>query len=156
MKHVVFCDFDGTITAKDTIDAMYDAFGPENWPVIATELYNKGLRSRQIIKHILGMLDCTRRDIVKLLQTLPIRDGFVEFHEFCRDNDYELIIMSEGIGLSVETVLHERGIDDLKYFGNVLVRDGLAFVAELAQVCKAVGRGTEVLAASIRARKPLL
>jgi len=28
--------------------------------------------------------------------------------------------------------------------------DGLAFVAELAQVCKAVGRGTEVLAASIK------
>ena len=123
MKHVVFCDFDGTITAKDTIDAMYDAFGPEDWPAIATELYNKGKRSRQIIKRILGMLNCTRRDIVELLQTLPIREGFVEFREFCRESDYELIIMSEGIGLSVETVLHERGIDDLKYFGNVLARD---------------------------------
>ena len=123
MNHVVFCDFDGTVTAKDTIDAMYDAFGPEDWPAIATELYDQGLRSRQIIKTMLGKLHCTREQIVKLLQTLPIRDGFVEFHRFCRDNDYELILMSEGVGLSVETVLHERGIDDLRYFGNVLVRD---------------------------------
>jgi len=123
MNHVVFCDFDGTITAKDTIDAMYDAFGPPDWPAVAKDLYRKGLRSRQIIKRMLGMLDCTRDQIVQLLQTLPIREGFVTFREFCRRNDYELVIMSEGIELSVQTVLHERGIDDLQYFGNILVRD---------------------------------
>lgn len=123
-RRVVFCDFDGTITARDTIDAMYDAFGPDDWRNAAGDLYTKGLRSRQIIKRMLGMLDCTRDEIVELLRTLPIRDGFVEFREFCRNNRHELIVMSEGIGLSVETVLHERGIDDLPYFGNVLVRDG--------------------------------
>jgi len=122
MKHVVFCDFDGTITAKDTIDAMYDAFGPHDWPAVAKDLYKQGLRSRKIIQRMLGMLDCTREQIVELLRTLPIRKGFVEFREFCRNSGLELIIMSEGIGLSVETVLHERGIDDLPYFGNVLTR----------------------------------
>jgi 2,3-diketo-5-methylthio-1-phosphopentane phosphatase len=122
MKHVVFTDFDGTVTAKDTIDAMYDAFGPDNWPAVAKDLYARGLRSRQIIKRMLGMIDASREQIVELLRTLPIREGFVEFREFCRSNGYELLIMSEGIGLSVETVLHERGIDDLPYFGNVLVQ----------------------------------
>jgi len=122
MKHVVFSDFDGTITAKDTIDAMYDAFGPEDWPGITRELYSQGLRSRRIIRKMLGMFDVTREEIVELLRTLLIRDGFVEFREFCRRDGYELVIVSEGIGLSVETVLHERGIDDLPYFGNVLVR----------------------------------
>lgn len=123
MKHVIFTDFDGTITTKDTIDAMYDAFGPEDWPAVLKNLYAQGLRSRRVIKRMLGILDCTREQIVELLRTLPVRDGFVEFREFCRSKGYELIIMSEGIGLSVETVLHERGIDDLPYFGNVLVRD---------------------------------
>jgi 2,3-diketo-5-methylthio-1-phosphopentane phosphatase len=122
MKHVVFSDFDGTITAKDTIDAMADAFGPDNWPSIAKDLYSRGLRSRQIIQRMLGMLDVTREEIVELLRTLPLRDGFAEFREFCRRSGYELVIVSEGIGLSVETVLHERGMNDLPYFGNVLVR----------------------------------
>ena len=123
MKSVVFCDFDGTITAHDTIDAMYDAFGPNDWPAVAKDLYHQGLRSRLIIKKMLGMLKASREEIVEVLRAIPIRDGFVRFYEFCRDRDVELIIMSEGIGLSVETVLHERGIDDLPYFGNVLVAE---------------------------------
>ena len=123
MKHVVFCDFDGTITAHDTIDAMYDAFGPDDWPAVAKDLYHQGLRSRLIIKKMLGMLNATREQIIEVLRGIPIREGFVDFYNFCRERDIELIIMSEGIGLSVETVLHERGIDDLPYFGNVLVSD---------------------------------
>jgi 2,3-diketo-5-methylthio-1-phosphopentane phosphatase len=122
MKHVVFSDFDGTVTAKDTLNAMYDAFGPGDWPVFVKDLHDKGLRSRQIIQRMLATFDVTREQMVELLRTLPIREGFVEFRRFCRNNGYELTLMSEGIGLSVETVLHERGIDDLPYFGNVLVR----------------------------------
>ncbi len=64
MRHVVFSDFDGTITAKDTIDAMYDAFGAENWPAVAKDLYSQGLRSRQIIKRMIGMVDATHEEIV--------------------------------------------------------------------------------------------
>ena len=123
MKHVIFSDFDGTITARDTIDAMYDEFGAENWPAVAKDLYSQGLRSRQIIKRMLGMLDASHEQIVSLLRTLPIREGFEDFRAFCRREGWELVIMSEGISLSVETVLHERGIDDLPYYGNVLERD---------------------------------
>ncbi len=123
MRHVVFSDFDGTITAKDTIDAMYDEFGVENWPAVVRGLYAQGLRSRQIIKRMLGMLDASHEQIVALLRSLPTREGFAEFREFCKARDYDLIVMSEGISLSVETVLHERGINDLPYFGNVLERD---------------------------------
>jgi 2,3-diketo-5-methylthio-1-phosphopentane phosphatase len=122
MKHVVFCDFDGTITVQDSIDAMYDAFGPSDWLTIAKRLRAEGLRSRRIIKTMLGMLDASREQIVRLLRTLRVREGFPEFRRFCRRSGADLVIMSEGICLSVETVLHERGIDDLPYFGNVLVR----------------------------------
>jgi len=123
MRHVVFSDFDGTVTAKDTIDAMYDAFGLTDWPAVAKDLYAQGLRSRQIIKKMLGMLDASHEQIVALLRRLPLRPGFDEFRAFCKREGWELILMSEGISLSVETVLHERGIDDLPYFGNVLERD---------------------------------
>ncbi len=123
MNHVIFSDFDGTITARDTIDAMYDEFGVENWPAVAKDLYAQGLRSRQIIKRMLGMLDASHEEIVALLRTLPLRPGFDEFREFCKADGWELVIMSEGISLSVETVLHERGINNLPYFGNVLERD---------------------------------
>jgi len=122
MKHVVFSDFDGTVTERDTLDAMYDAFGPPDWPALVKDLHAKGLRSRRIIQKLLATFNVTRREMVEFLRTIPLRRGFVEFREFCRANDYELILMSEGVGLSVQTVLHERGIDDLPYFGNTLVR----------------------------------
>jgi len=47
----------------------------------------------------------------------------------------------------------EAGAQYLLPYVNRVTRlrgDGLAFVAELAQVCQAVGRGTEILAASIK------
>ena len=123
MNHVVFTDFDGTVTTKDTLDMIYDRFAFKNWRELYHQWFREGQRSRQLIKKLLRECHATEEQFIEILRDIPLRDGFLEFRNFCRKHDYELIIVSEGIDLSVKTILHERGIEDIPYYGNTLARD---------------------------------
>lgn len=53
MKRIVFCDFDGTITAEETFVAMLDRFTPEVSARILPELYTKRLTLREGVRQML-------------------------------------------------------------------------------------------------------
>lgn len=123
MQKLIYCDFDGTITAHDTLDAIADVFGPADWRERYMALRRQGLAIRDTIRQELQWCRATRAQIVDVLRSIDIRPGFEEFLRYVREHRYEFVIQSEGIDLAIQTVLHERGLDDIPFFTNRFVID---------------------------------
>ncbi len=53
MRRIVFCDFDGTITAVETFVAMFKVFAPEVSSQLLPQMYDRKLTLRQGVRRIL-------------------------------------------------------------------------------------------------------
>ena len=53
MHRIVFCDFDGTITAVETFVAMFKEFAPDVSAAVLPQLYNRQITLRQGVRQIL-------------------------------------------------------------------------------------------------------
>ncbi len=121
MRKVVFCDFDGTITEHDTLDAIQDVYGPSDWRERYGKMRREGLTAREVIRKTLESCEASPEQIEKLIGGIGIRAGFEAFVKAIRATGYEFIIQSEGIDLSIRMILHARGMDDIPYFTNAYV-----------------------------------
>jgi len=122
----IFCDFDGTITLNDT---WRDAGGQF---INDKEEWNNIIRKFEKLE--IGVRECFIRetelvenfDLEKfneILDTQKIDYRFDEFLIFCRNNNLEPVILSEGLEHYIGRILNNHGIN-LKYYANRLVLSG--------------------------------
>lgn len=108
MKPVVFCDFDGTITAEETFVAMMKRFAPEVSGEIIPKLYTREITLREGVRQILESIDAAAYpEIVEFSRTKSIRPGLVELLDFLDRRGVPFVVVSGGIRIMVETVLGE-------------------------------------------------
>jgi len=120
-KTVVFCDFDGTITARDSLDTVFDHFAPPDWREIGRAARAKG-GTRASIPTEVSLCRADREDFRRVVrEQIPLTAGFRDLLEFCRQRGYEFTILSEGFALHIETVLEREGLPELRYYSNDLV-----------------------------------
>lgn len=106
MKRMVFCDFDGTITAEETFVAMLKQFTPEQTDRILPQLYRKEMTLKQGVRLLLETLpSSTYTDIVEFTRPKAIRPGFVEFLDFLDARSIPFVVISGGLKGMVEAVL---------------------------------------------------
>ena len=106
MQRVVFCDFDGTITAVETFAGMLKDFAPEVSAQVMPELYAKRLTLREGVRRVLESIPSSRYpDILTYTQSKPIRPGLVELLDFLDDRGVPFVVVSGGLRGMVETVL---------------------------------------------------
>ncbi len=106
MKRIVFCDFDGTITAEETFVAVLKEFAPEISAQLMPQMYARKLTLREGVRQILESIPSSSYgDILEFTRTKAIRPGFVELLDFLATRDVPLVIVSGGLRGIVETVL---------------------------------------------------
>lgn len=106
MKRIVFCDFDGTITAEETFVAMFKEFAPEVSAQLLPELYARRLTLRDGVRQIVESIPSQRySDIIEFTRPQPKRAGFVEFLDFLEAQSVPLVVVSGGLRGMVEAVL---------------------------------------------------
>ncbi|MBI4536142.1 MAG: MtnX-like HAD-IB family phosphatase [Ignavibacteriae bacterium] len=115
----VFVDFDGTIARHDVGEAFFREFGgPECDNVI--EEYRAGLISAK---------ECFRRETEAIgtlneqaahafLRHQPIDEGFRRFVGFCRENNIESHVVSDGLDYYIKEILVANGLGDVSFFAN--------------------------------------
>lgn len=109
-KSIVFCDFDGTITAVETFAGMLKEFAPELSEQIMPLMYAKKITLREGVRQILESIPSKLYpDIINYASSKPIRSGFEELLDFLKSQDVPLIIISGGLRDMVETVLSCQG-----------------------------------------------
>ncbi|AEE13808.1 HAD-superfamily hydrolase, subfamily IB (PSPase-like) [Thermodesulfobium narugense DSM 14796] len=120
MKKIIFCDFDGTITKKDTVDEFLREFALPEWEKIEL-LWQKGaIGSDECLKR---QIDCvehiTLEEIYNFLDLVEIDNSFVDFYYFIRDKDIDLIVLSDGFDLFIEYIFKRLELD-IRFFSNSL------------------------------------
>lgn len=106
MKRIVFCDFDGTITAEETFVAVLRHFAPDLSAQLIPEMYARRLTLREGVRQILESIPSSRYpDILEFTRPQPIRPGFPELLDFLQNWGVPMVVISGGLRGMVEIVL---------------------------------------------------
>ncbi len=106
MRRIVFCDFDGTITAIETFVAMFKEFAPEISSQLLPRMYAREVTLRRGVRQILESIPARRYpEILEFIRSQPTRPGFVELLDFLEVHQVPLVVVSGGLRGMVEVVL---------------------------------------------------
>ncbi|MFB2880936.1 HAD-IB family phosphatase [Floridanema aerugineum] len=108
MSRILFCDFDGTITAVETFVAIFKEFAPDISAELLPQMYDRKVTLRQGVRQILESIPSHRYpDILEFTRSQPIRPGFVELLDFLEQHQVPLVVVSGGLRGMVEVVLNQ-------------------------------------------------
>jgi len=108
VNRVVFCDFDGTITAVETFVGMLKQFAPELSAQIMPQLYSMKLTLREGVRQMLESIpSASYPDIIAYAQSKSIRPGLEQLLDFLETQNVPFIVVSGGLRCMVETVLSQ-------------------------------------------------
>jgi 2-hydroxy-3-keto-5-methylthiopentenyl-1-phosphate phosphatase len=106
MKRVVFCDFDGTITAEETFVALLKEFTPTLSAELMPQMYARKLTLRAGVRRLLESIPANQYPaILEFSQRQVLRSGLPEFIDFLDANGVPFVVISGGVRCMVETVL---------------------------------------------------
>lgn len=123
----IYCDFDGTITKKDAVNTFFEKFAPKEW-MDSEKLWVEGkISSMENAITQVGLLPSLSEEIVEeYINSIEIDDYFIEFVEYLKKNNIELVVLSDGFDLFIKKTLEKHGIKNIKIYANHLVhkKDG--------------------------------
>ena len=107
VKRIVFCDFDGTITARETFEAVIKQFAPELSARLLPQMYARELTIREGVRQILESIPSSRYpEIIELTRPQHSgKPGFSELLDFLEVQGVPLVVVSGGLRGMVEAVL---------------------------------------------------
>jgi 2-hydroxy-3-keto-5-methylthiopentenyl-1-phosphate phosphatase len=144
MTSIVFCDFDGTITAVETFAGMLKEFAPELSAQLMPRMYDRSLTLRSGVRQLLESIPASKYpDILRYAENKPIRLGLPELLDFLHERSIPFVIVSGGIRGMVETVLERYNL--LEKVSAIYAVD-LDRSGEFLQVRSEFEEGTELVA----------
>ncbi|TCZ81166.1 2-hydroxy-3-keto-5-methylthiopentenyl-1-phosphate phosphatase [Paenibacillus albiflavus] len=119
-QRVIFCDFDGTITANDNIVAIMKHFQPPGWKELVKQVVSRQISVRQGVGAMFRLLPShMEKEITEFsIQNAVIREGFTEFINYCKLNNIILLITSGGIDFFLYPILEPFDIAHEQIFCN--------------------------------------
>jgi 2-hydroxy-3-keto-5-methylthiopentenyl-1-phosphate phosphatase len=108
---IVFCDFDGTITVRETFVAILKQYAPQAKEIIP-QIYDLKLTLREGVRQMLESIPTTAYpEILEFAKTQSLQAGLEEFLVFLQQQQVPCIIISGGLKGMVEIAL-----GDLKFY----------------------------------------
>jgi len=116
---IVFSDFDGTVTTRDTCDAVLSAFAPDTWREL-DEQFHEGLMSGRecIVRQFEGVRATTEQVQEFLRANLSIDSMFPEFIRRLEAAGVPVCVVSDGFELSARTLLEASDLGHLPLVSN--------------------------------------
>lgn len=110
------CDFDGTITQRDTLHVIVEAFGtPGAWDRIEPRLRAGELTIEEAMERQFAGVHARPEQIRELvLRDAPIRPGFHDFVRWAARGGHRLVVMSSGFASVIADVLAHAGLGGLE------------------------------------------
>ena len=120
----VLCDFDGTITKVDTADAIFSAFAAPEWRRVEALWEDGEIGSAECMRLQMELVEASLPELNAILDTLEIDPTFPAFSDFCRRNELELVILSDGVDYFIRRILQRFQLQYLPVRANRLVQLG--------------------------------
>ncbi len=103
---IVFCDFDGTITAQETFIAVLKRFAPELSAELMPRMYALEITLREGVRHILESIPSVAYpEIIQWVAAQPQRSGLPDFLQFLQRQQVPFVVITGGLQAMVEAAL---------------------------------------------------
>jgi 2,3-diketo-5-methylthio-1-phosphopentane phosphatase len=121
----VFVDFDGTITLEDVGEAIFQKFGnTEKVNKIIEDLLSDKISSKKCWDQLCNSVEnLDHKQLDHFIDMLDVDPSFKFFVEFCKQNEIELIVLSDGFDYYIERIFKRENLCELIYYSNKLFFD---------------------------------
>ncbi len=114
----VFCDFDGTISAKDVGASLFNHFsGKRNSGTVKLWIEQK-ITSRECLWRECHLIHAGKAELITALDRINIATGFPEFVAELRKRDIPLHVCSDGLDFYIDAFLEKSGLGHLDIHSN--------------------------------------
>ncbi len=104
-KAILFLDFDGTITQRDAVDVILEAYADSKWLTFEAEWRSGRMGSRDCLQAQMALVRATRKQLDSLLDEIEIDEGLIGLLELCAERDVPVHIISDGFDYCVRRIL---------------------------------------------------
>lgn len=113
---LIGCDFDGTITQRDTLHVIVEAYGAANlWAELEPRLRSGEITVEQAMQEEFAAVRATPEQVREVVREhAPLRPGFPDFVRWCDHAGHRLIIFSNGFRSVIEPVLDDADLGHLE------------------------------------------
>ena len=120
MIESIYCDFDGTITKRDTVNGFFELYAP-NW-LDSEKLWIEGkISSRENAIIQVGLLNnVSQKQLDDYINSIEIDDYFLDFIDYVKSRNIKLTILSDGFDLFIQKVLERYNLK-IPYYANKLI-----------------------------------
>ena len=113
---LIACDFDGTITCRDTLHVIVESFGERGvWERLEPRLRVGEITVEQAMQIQFAEVRATPDDVRDAVRKhAPIRAGFAEWVQWCAAGGHRLVVISNGFRSIIDPVFAEVGLGGLE------------------------------------------
>lgn len=114
----IFTDFDGTVTLKDLGDELFKEMG--QFQPFSKQLQNREIDIKTYWYRLFETLpkSLSKKDIKEFTDNYQIDSYFLNFVDFCQDNNFPLKVVSDGYREYIDPILEREGIGHLEVWAN--------------------------------------
>lgn len=117
----IYCDFDGTISKEDSVNKFLSLFADEKWLEVEELWKEQKISSKECLAKQVALLPkMDKKTFDDYVNSIEIDDYFVEFYNYLKTKNIELVILSDGFDLFIKETLKRNGLSEIKYYTNSL------------------------------------
>ena len=116
----IFCDFDGTISLKDTTDEILNKFALPEWELLEAQWKNGEIGSAECMRGQISLIRASKAELDAELDSQPIDPHFGEFVRYFENMGTKITIISDGVDYFIKRILGRHGLAHLPVIANNL------------------------------------
>lgn len=153
----IVCDFDGTITRRDTVDHVLEELADPAWRDVEARWVAGEITAAECMRQQVAMIDASDGKLDALLDTVELDPDFAAFAAWCQERAFPLSIVSDGVDHFIKRILARHGLEGIPITSNVLVwGETLALEQPWARAGCAAGSGVCKCAVADRDKQTLV
>jgi 2,3-diketo-5-methylthio-1-phosphopentane phosphatase len=117
----IYCDFDGTISRRDSTDFILEALADPDWRRLQVEWEAGRISADVCMRGQVALIGGADADLDALLDTVELDPGFAAFVEWAEGRGLPLGVVSDGVDYFIARILSRHGLQRLPVVANNLV-----------------------------------
>lgn len=119
-------DFDGTLSVRDTVDAMLERFAGPEWETVEQEWLDGHITAVQCMQKQLRMVEADHVTLENFFRGIQLDASFLPFYRHVSQFS-EVAIVSDGLDHAIKVAMKNAALPELPVFANKLhfVPDGI-------------------------------
>lgn len=115
----IFVDFDGTITKVDVGATLFEHFGDKvGVKQIIDDWISEKITSTECWIRLCDSLPQVKKELLnEFVDSIPVDETYNYFVDYCRQNNFEIIVLSDGLDFYIDRIMNNKNIAT-KYYSN--------------------------------------